>query len=155
MRRSFPALNKQISYIFHMNLQSWMRKLHFYAISDLSLGWPRRNGLVAPFYLFIDYSSSQPCKAFPDAAGKKQGSANGQAGFLICEVISVWSTQGWAPAPLLSVHTYDCCRAGLLGRHLNSLGKSSESLGLALHLQRHFCTELSKVIHHTWEWLQK
>lgn len=54
----------------------------------------RRNRLMAPLHLFIDYSSSQPCDAFPDTAGKKGGSANGQAGFLIHEVISVQSTQG-------------------------------------------------------------
>lgn len=46
----FPILNKQISYVFYMNLQSCRRKLHFYAISDLSLGWPRRNrDLWLPF----------------------------------------------------------------------------------------------------------
>lgn len=80
---SFPALNKQISYVFHMNLQSCMRKLHFYAVSGLSPGWPRRNRIVAPLYLFIDCSSPQPRNPCPDAAGKKGGS--GQAGFLIPE----------------------------------------------------------------------
>lgn len=73
-----------------------MRKLSFYIISkpDLFPGWPRRNKLIACLYLLIYYSSSEPCNAFQDAAGKKSVSANCWAGFLVGDVLAVQTIHG-------------------------------------------------------------